>query len=64
MEEKYCVILRREVRNYWVGKEVCLGFSTTFFGKKQMKFLVNPIESYQSTKEHVEFIKEKCMTRD
>ena len=34
-------------------------FHNIFLEKKQMKFLVNPTESYQSTKEHVAFIKEK-----
>lgn len=33
-------------------------FHNIFLEKKQMKFLVNPTESYQSTKEHVAFIKE------
>lgn len=35
-------------------------FPQHFFGKKQMKCLVNLIESYQSTEEPVAFIKEKC----
>ena len=35
-------------------------FPQHFFGKKQMKCLVNLIESYQSTEEPIAFIKEKC----
>lgn len=28
---------------YWVGQEVCLGSSVTFYGKTQTNFLANPI---------------------